>query len=203
MTSSNGNIFRVTGPLCGEFTGPGESPTQRPVTRSFDVFFDLRLNKRLSKQPWGWWFEPPSWSLWRHRNDKIIRKPWKFWILIQWFRKSKKFLFYNIMWLLHPVLHFTVHYDCVFVLERTANRNLIKMVCRFVVEIVLDIPVSSNIQNVYKCYSTFWDDRMTPSNGNIFRVTGSLWGESTGDRWIFLTKASDMELWCFLRSAPE
>ena len=51
MTSSNGNIFRVTGPLCGEFTGPGDFPTQRPVTRSFDVFFDLRLNKRLSKQP--------------------------------------------------------------------------------------------------------------------------------------------------------
>ena len=60
MTSSNGNIFRVTGPLCGEFTGPGEFPTQRPVTRSFDVFFHLRLNKRLSKQPWGWWFETLS-----------------------------------------------------------------------------------------------------------------------------------------------
>ena len=56
MTSPKGNIFRVTGPLCGEFTGPGEFPTQRPVTRSFDVFFDLRLNKRLSKQSWGWWF---------------------------------------------------------------------------------------------------------------------------------------------------
>ena len=69
MTSSNGNIFRVTGPLCGEFTGPGEFPTQRPVTRSFDVFFDLRLNKRLSKQPWGWWFETPSCSLWRQCND--------------------------------------------------------------------------------------------------------------------------------------
>ena len=68
MTSSNGNIFRVTGPLCGEFTGTVEFPTQRPVTRSFDVFFDLRLNKRLSKQPWGWWFETPSWSLWRHCN---------------------------------------------------------------------------------------------------------------------------------------
>ena len=49
MTSSNGNIFRVTGPLCGEFTGPTEFPSERPVTRSFDVFFDLRLNKRLSK----------------------------------------------------------------------------------------------------------------------------------------------------------
>ena len=54
MTSSNGNIFRVTGPLCGEFTGTGEFPTQRPVTRSFDVFSDLRLNKQLSKQPWDW-----------------------------------------------------------------------------------------------------------------------------------------------------
>ena len=68
MTSPNGNIFRVTGPLCGEFTGPGEFPTQRPVTPSFDAFFDLRLNKRLSKQPWGWWFETPSWSLWRQCN---------------------------------------------------------------------------------------------------------------------------------------
>ena len=53
MTSSNGNIFRVTGPLCVECTGPGEFPAQRPVTRSFDVFFNLCLNKRLSKQPWG------------------------------------------------------------------------------------------------------------------------------------------------------
>ena len=68
MTSSNGNIFRVTGPLCGEFTGPGEFPTQRPVTRSFDVFFDLRPNKRLSKQSWGWLFETLSRSLWRHCN---------------------------------------------------------------------------------------------------------------------------------------
>ena len=68
MTSSNGNIFRVTGPLCGEFTGPGEFPTQRPVTRSFDVIFDLRLNKRLSKQPRGWWFETPSCPFWRHGN---------------------------------------------------------------------------------------------------------------------------------------
>ena len=65
MTSSNGNIFRVTGHLCGEF------PTQRPVTRSFDVFFDLRLNKWLSKQPWGWWFETLLCPLWRHSNDRL------------------------------------------------------------------------------------------------------------------------------------
>ena len=62
MTSSNGNIFRVTGHLCGEF------PAQRPVTRSFDIFLDLRLNKRLSKQSWGWWFETLSHPLWPHCN---------------------------------------------------------------------------------------------------------------------------------------
>ena len=42
------NIFRVTGPLCGEFTG--EFLSQRPVSRGFGAFFDLRLNERLSKQ---------------------------------------------------------------------------------------------------------------------------------------------------------
>ena len=66
MTSSNGNIFRVTGHLCGEF------PAQRPVTQSFDVFFDLRLNKGLNKQSRGWWFETSSFSLWRHGNVNSI-----------------------------------------------------------------------------------------------------------------------------------
>ena len=47
---------------------PGEVPSQRPVTRRFDVFLDQRMYKRWSEQPWGWWFETPSWSLWRHCN---------------------------------------------------------------------------------------------------------------------------------------
>ena len=69
MTSSNGSIFRVTGPLCGEFPDTGEFPSQRPLTRSFDVFCDLRLNKRLSKRSWGWWFGKPSRTLWRRYNE--------------------------------------------------------------------------------------------------------------------------------------
>ena len=48
----------------------GGFPSQRPVTRSLDVFFYLRLSKRLSKQSRRWWFEKPSWSLWRHCNVK-------------------------------------------------------------------------------------------------------------------------------------
>ena len=68
MTSWNGNIFRETGPLCGEFTGH----TQRPVTRRFDAFFDVRLNKRLNKQSRRWWFVTPSRSLWCHCNESQI-----------------------------------------------------------------------------------------------------------------------------------
>ena len=63
---------------------PCEFPTQRPVTRSFDVFFDLRLNKRLSKQPWGWWFEMPSWSLWRHCNGNNPETTGSHFHPIQW-----------------------------------------------------------------------------------------------------------------------
>ena len=44
---------------------------------------------------------------------------------------------------------------------------------------------------------------MTSSNGNIFHITGPLWEESTGDQLIPLTKASAVELWCFLWPAPE
>ena len=68
MTSSNGNIFCVTGHLYVEFTGHRLIPLTKLVTRSFDNFFDLRLNKRLSKQSWSWWFETPSCPLWRHCN---------------------------------------------------------------------------------------------------------------------------------------
>ena len=73
MTSSNGNIFHVTGPLCGEFTGPGEFPLQRPVTRSFDVAFDLRLNKRLN----NWVSARQNFNIWSrkyHKNPSDINK---------------------------------------------------------------------------------------------------------------------------------
>ena len=44
---------------------------------------------------------------------------------------------------------------------------------------------------------------MTSSNGNIFRVTGPLWEDFAGHRWIPLIKASGAELWCFLWSTLE
>ena len=73
MTSSNGNIFRVTGHLSGEFTCPRWIPhTKASDAGLYNVFFDLRLNKRLSKQSWGWWFETLPYPLCRHCNAGIM-----------------------------------------------------------------------------------------------------------------------------------
>ena len=49
MTSSNRNIFRVTGHLCGEFTGPRWIPHTKANDAELDIFFALRPNKQLSK----------------------------------------------------------------------------------------------------------------------------------------------------------
>ena len=69
MTSSNGKSFRITGPLCGEFTGHRWIPlTKASHAELWCLFLSARLYKRLSKQSWGWWFETPSRSLWRHCN---------------------------------------------------------------------------------------------------------------------------------------
>ena len=70
MTSSNGNIFRVTGPLCGGIHRSPVNSHHKGESRGALIFFYHRLNKRLSKQSWGWWFETPSCSLWfwHHRN---------------------------------------------------------------------------------------------------------------------------------------
>ena len=48
MTQSNGNIFRVTGPLCGEFTGHRWIPTQRPVTRTC-INWDSQLKSQWTQ----------------------------------------------------------------------------------------------------------------------------------------------------------
>ena len=72
MTSSNGYIFRVTGPLCGEFTGPRRIPRTKASDTELWCFFHLRPNKRLSKQSWRWWPETTSYSFWRHCNVSLL-----------------------------------------------------------------------------------------------------------------------------------
>ena len=75
MTSSNGNIFRVTGPLCGEFTGHRWITSHKGQWRGVLMFSLIcAWKKRLSQQSGRWWFEKPSRSFWRHCNGYIGRQ---------------------------------------------------------------------------------------------------------------------------------
>ena len=67
-----GNISALLTLCVGNSPVTGEFPSQRLVTRSFGVFFNPHLNKRLSKPSWGWWFETPMRSWWRHCNNVAI-----------------------------------------------------------------------------------------------------------------------------------
>ena len=79
----------------------------------------------------------------------------------------------------------------------------------YLIHVISDDFISGWIFSVYHlsalsgCRSLPSIIMMTSSNGNIFRVTGHLCGEFTGPRWIPRTKASDVELWCFLWSVSE
>ena len=63
----------------------------------------------------------------------------------------------------------------------------------YYIELKFEIPTHGKGQ---KCM-------MASSNGKFLCVTGHLCEEFTGPRWIPHTKASDVELWCFLWSASE
>ena len=77
--SSNGNSFRVAGPLCGEFTGPRSpvnSPHKGPVTRKLFPFDDVIMSwlgficrnfSRISNSPRSWDVIHPR-ELWRKFN---------------------------------------------------------------------------------------------------------------------------------------
>ena len=69
MTSSNGNIFRVTGPLCGEFTGHRWIPRTNASDAELWRFLWSGPDKRLDRQSRRPWFETPSRPLWRHCHD--------------------------------------------------------------------------------------------------------------------------------------
>ena len=50
MTSSNGNIFRVTGHLCGEFTQSSQCLVEQQLNRGFMVTHTIL-------QPHDWWYK--------------------------------------------------------------------------------------------------------------------------------------------------
>ena len=66
MTSSNGNIFRVTGPLCGEFTGHRWIPR----TKASDA--ELWRFVSFEPEPNGWVNNRKAGDLRRHRDHYYV-----------------------------------------------------------------------------------------------------------------------------------
>ena len=76
MTSSNGNIFRVTGPLCGEFTGhrwiPQTKASDALVSSLICAWINGWVNNREAgdlrrhRAPSGWFAERMFWAGRRH-----------------------------------------------------------------------------------------------------------------------------------------
>ena len=188
MTSSNGNIFRVTGHLCRELTGDKGQ-------WSFDVFFNLRPNKRLNKQSWGWWFETLSRPLWRHCKDICLHHIYYIPILPKTFELTGVFFyFFFIVDSTTPITKWTSF------LAKKRVDALVKKVITDASQMSAYCTEPSTLTRLNIWWPYFM---MTSSNGNIFRVTGFLCGEFTGHRWIPPTEANDAVLRCFLCSAPE
>ena len=92
-------------------------------------------------------------------------------------------------------------FDVFFDPECPVEQTIVRLVIWDDIELIM----TSLWCNLYMCpnHRKSMYVMMMSSNGNIFRVTGPLWGESTDHRWILLAKASNAELWCFLWSAHE
>ena len=68
MTSSNRNLFRVTGPLCGEFTGYRWIPFTKASDTELWCFPWSAPEQTVGKQLWRLWFVTSSRSSWRQCN---------------------------------------------------------------------------------------------------------------------------------------
>ena len=120
----------------------------------------------------------------------VLTPQWDFFILV------RLHLYWNKA-LDQTVLH-NIHYTHIkqIMLEKGCQKGLSVQIWFFIG--LGSLLLTSYLSTVHTFY-----DMMKSSNGNIFRGTGHLWGESTSHRWIPHTKASDMELWCFLWAVPE
>ena len=164
MTSSNGNIFRVTDPLCEEFTGHRWIPRTKASDAELWCFL---------------WTISDAWiNCWV--NNRVAG----------------------------DLRRYRAHYDVTVMQDCNIRRHQFTYENFPVTLSIYPVKVTHLVLTMKLPTKLWWilnicpykpcSHMMTPSNGNIFRVTDPLCGEFNGHRWIPRTKASDAELWCFL-----
>ena len=142
----NGSIFRVTDPLCGEFTGhrwPVNSPHKGQQRGALMFSFICAWIN-------GWVNNREAGDLRRHR----------------------------------------AHYDVTVMMTYCICRERSVAIMAFFM-VIITLAYSSELMLEKILWPCKTEIMVTSSNGNICRITGHLWGEFTGNRWIPLTKACD------------
>ena len=159
MTSSNGNGFRVTGHLCGEFTGDRWIPRTKASDAELWCFL---WYKRLSKQSWGWWFETPSRSSWRHCNghSSEIRRLWDPRMSVQstqdiYHLSTQRQWCEFLYQLLKRISHRCIRLE-IFVARSTTSHT--KICCITILKVIYNWWILSTCNSVCKR----WNERQTP-----------------------------------------
>ena len=174
MTSSNGNIFRVTGPLCVEFIGP-RWPRWIPITKGQQ---SLMWGPYAVKQTVKW---PVIWD--------YMTFMWRLGLLVL-SRTGNELVMVGD----RPVADVNPrHFRELIVGDEI---SLVSVFPNLPQKYIICLTQGCGRHSALVDSISFFTNMMTSSNGNIFRVTGPLCGEVSGHRWIPLTKASDAEPWC-------
>ena len=212
MTSSNGNIFRITGPLCGEFTGHR----------------DAELWHFLWSTPWinGWVNNREADDLRRHRahyDVTVMKTSLK--IESHLVRAAS---LSNILCLLHtcpfPSVSYTViaHSSTFHLFKSKVKCNKLFMLslqayfCNPGRDICLDVSITPSFHfpnamwynQPFPLVHTFPRGRKATINPGLLHHDNVIkWKHFPRYchlvRWIPRTNVSDAELWCFLWSSHE
>ena len=191
--------FCITGPLLRESTGSYKGPGMW----RFNVFLDVGLNKLLNKES-----RCPDYRRHGPRVTSLLILEAMLWISLfgiqllpihSW--PPAKNIFYlrhnlaTFVWRIYfhvpcEMLNVLAWWDRTILWFNSIMRNLVSCI---------NLALPGHWQK-HAIFILATNDMMTSSNGNFSRVTGLLWGEFTGHRWIPLTTASDAELCCLQRA---
>ena len=173
MTSSNGNSFRITGHLCGEFTGHRWIP----------------LTKASDPELWCFLWSAPEINGWVNNREAGDLRSHSAQYDVTVMGYSNKYMI-GYPHLLRSVVNFnTIRSNHFLEME---IQSLWQTLCPVVMLSTSGAASHEHFCNQYVVISSLRVVMMTSWNGSIFCVTGPLCGEFT----------SDAELWCILWSAP-
>ena len=170
MTSSNGNNFRVTGPLCGKNHRSPVNSTHKGQWRGASMFSLICA--------WinGWVNHREAGDLRSHGDlyDITVMK--------------------NVVCKMSVVIFRPQYFKCKWSTRLWLTSD------SWVSPFFTRLETSWQHYKISRCIQEIaWRRHQM----GTFSALLALWGESTGQRWIPHTKASDAEFWSFLWSSPE